>query len=75
MSDIPPGWKLEKASPPQQHKLPASQKFRDNWERIFGKTSTLHGHQWDSGDGACGDSGVGVASFLDSGTDTTVIPK
>lgn len=39
-SDIPPGWKLEKVSPPEQFKLPSSEKYRNGWDRIFGKKPT-----------------------------------
>lgn len=37
MSDIPEGWKLERVDPPAQYKLPASEIYRDNYDRIFAK--------------------------------------
>lgn len=36
MSDIPPGWKLERVPPPAYYKLPPTEAYRQNWERIFG---------------------------------------
>lgn len=35
-SDIPAGWKLEAVAPPYQFKLPATDKYRANYDRIFG---------------------------------------
>lgn len=43
MSDLPPGWKVERVSPPDQHKLPPSDKYRENWERVFGKKEEYGG--------------------------------
>lgn len=37
MSDIPKGWTMERVPPPEQHKLPASDAYRENFDRIFGK--------------------------------------
>lgn len=30
-------WRIEKVSPPEQHKLPATDAYRENYDRIFGK--------------------------------------
>lgn len=37
--DVPwkPGWTYESVPPPDQHKLPASKKYLENYDRIFGK--------------------------------------
>lgn len=35
-SDIPKGWKYEIVPPPAYHKMPPSEQYRKNWERIFG---------------------------------------
>ncbi len=33
---LPKGWRYELVSPPAPSKLPASEAYRTNWERIFG---------------------------------------